>query len=68
MRIAKAKLVYQLAHRGWHLKTLAEKSGVSQVTIYAMSGGKSVAPATAGKIAAALGVPLEKILERGRSL
>ena len=43
---------------------LAEKAGVSRVTVSAVRCGKACAPATAGKIAAALGVLVESIVRK----
>lgn len=65
MRIDKAVLAYELARREWRQKKLAEISGVSRATISAISCGKTIAPITAQKIAAALNVPVEKLVEEG---
>lgn len=63
MRIDKAILAYELARREMPYKQLAELSGVSRTTVSAISGGKKIAPETADKIAKALNIPLEKIIE-----
>ena len=63
MRINRAKLAYELARRGWRQKKLVELTGLSKATISAMACGKTVAPDTAQKIAAALGMALEDLIE-----
>jgi putative transcriptional regulator len=63
MRINRVTFAAELARRDWRDKRLAELSGVSRVTLSAIRSGKSVAPNTAQKIAAALNVPLEELLE-----
>lgn len=61
MRLDKRKIMMQLANRCMKLKALAEASGVTEQTI--RRGYKTnVYPDTAGKIAAALGVPVEEII------
>jgi len=66
MRIDKAKLAYELASREWRQKKLAELSGVSRATVSAISCGKTIAPETARKIAQALDMPVEALVEGAR--
>lgn len=42
---------------------LAKASGISRVTISSIRSGKSCSPVTAKKIAAALNVPIENLIE-----
>jgi transcriptional regulator with XRE-family HTH domain len=68
MRINKAVLAYELARREMRQKNLAELSGVSRATLSAISGGKNIAADTGEKIAQALNVPLEKLIEKKEAL
>lgn len=63
MRIDRIKLVTELAKRDMTQKRLAELSGVSRQTITYIKGGKSCSDEVGQKIADALGVKLEKIME-----
>ncbi len=63
MRINKAIFAYELARREMRQSTLAELSGVSRATVSAISCGKTIAPNTAQKIAAALDLPVERLVE-----
>ena len=63
MRIARIKLVTELAKRDMTQKRLAELSGVSRQTITYIRGGKSCSDEVGQKIADALGIKLEKIME-----
>ncbi|MDO4312374.1 MAG: helix-turn-helix transcriptional regulator [Eubacteriales bacterium] len=63
MRIDRIKLVTELMHRDMTQTQLAEKSGVSRVTINCIKGGKSCSDEVGRKIAGALGVPIEQLLE-----
>lgn len=63
MRIDRIKLVTELAKRDMTQKRLAELSGVSRATINSIRGGKSCSNAVGQKIADALEVKLEKIVE-----
>jgi DNA-binding Xre family transcriptional regulator len=63
VRIDRIKLAVELARREWQQKELAELSGVSSATISFIRNGKSCKPEIAGKIAAALNMPLEELLE-----
>lgn len=63
MRIDRIKLVTELAKRDMTQKRLAELSGVSRATINSIRGGKSCSDAVGQKIADALGINVEKIME-----
>ncbi len=63
MRIDRIKLVTELAKRDMTQKQLAELSGVSKVTIGNIKAGKSCSNEVGQKIATALGVKPEKIIE-----
>lgn len=62
MRIDRVKFAAELARADLNVKRLAERAGVSRVTITAVKGGKSCSRATAEKIAAGLGVCVQEIL------
>lgn len=64
MRIDKAKLAYELARREWRQKRLSELSGVSRATVSAISCGKTIAPDTARKIADALNMSVDQLIEQ----
>lgn len=55
MRIDRVKFAAALAREDLNVKQLAEKSGVSRVTISSVKTGKSCSHATADKLAAVLG-------------
>ena len=63
MRIDRIILASELARREWRDKRLAEYAGISRATMSAIKGGKTVAPATAQKIANALNMPIESLVE-----
>ena len=63
MRIDRIKLTTELMRQDMTQKTLAERSGVSRVTITGIKSGRSCSEETAEKLARALKVPLKKILE-----
>lgn len=64
MRIDRVKLVAELTRRDMTQKKLAELAGVSRATINYIKCGKSCADEIGYKIADALGVPVEKLLEK----
>lgn len=64
MRIDRVKLIAEMARQDVTSMWLAEKSGVSRVTVSSVRCGKACTPETATKIADALGVPLEKIVSK----
>lgn len=63
MRIDRIKLTTELVRRDMTQTALAEKSGISRVTITGIKAGRSCSEDTAKKLAAALNMPLEKLLE-----
>ena len=62
MRIDRVKFAAELARADLKVNGLAERSGVSRVTITAVKNGKSCSPATAEKLAAGLGVDVSAIV------
>lgn len=63
MQISKSKLNIALARKQWNQRDLRDNAIVSAQTILNLNKGKSVMPATVGKIAAALGVDVTEIIE-----
>lgn len=63
MRIDRIKLVTELAKQDLTQKRLAELSGVSRATINYIRCGKSCTDEIGNKIAKALDVPIEQLLE-----
>lgn len=63
MRINRVALVTELAKRDMTQKKLAELSGVSRVTINYIKAGKSCTDEVGNKIADALQVPVENLIE-----
>lgn len=63
MRIDRRKLVLAMLDSNQNVLQLAEKSGVSRVTISGVKCGKSCSKITAEKIARALNVPVENLIE-----
>ena len=61
MRIDRKKLIVTMLDKNQNVLQLAERSGVSRTTISGVKCGKSCSPATAEKIANALGVPLKSL-------
>ena len=66
MKISKAKLNVALARKQWSQRDLRDNAVVSAQTILNLNKGKTVMPATVGKIAAALGVDVTEIIEDER--
>lgn len=64
MRIDRVKLVTEMAKRNITQKRLAEISGISKTSISNVRNGKNCSDSTGLKIADALNVPIEKILEK----
>lgn len=64
MRIDRLKLRMELAKRDMTQMKLSELAGVSRATIGYVVGGKSCSDMVGIKIANALGVPIEKLLEK----
>lgn len=63
MRIDRVKLVSELTRQDMTQKRLAELAGVSRATINYIKGGKSCSEDIGNKIAKALNVSIEKLLE-----
>lgn len=63
MKIDNAKLAAELVRRHWTQKQLAEKAGISRITVSSIKCGKTCSNLVGNAIANALGVPLEEILE-----
>lgn len=63
MKISKSKLNIALARKQWNQRDLRDNAIVSAQTILNLNKGKSVMPATVGKIATALGVDVTEIIE-----
>ena len=64
MRIDRVKLVSELKRQELTQKRLAEISGVSRATINYIKSGKSCSEEIGKKIAKALNVPIENLLEK----
>lgn len=64
MRIDRIKLVSELTRRDMTQAKLSELSGVSRATINYIKGGKSCSDEVGKKIAGALGIPVEKLIEK----
>ena len=65
VRINSRKLAIAMATAGYSFIDLATVSGVSRTSLSYINCGKSCKPQTAGKIARALNVPVEKLIEQG---
>ena len=63
MRIDRVKLIAEMARQEIRVQELAEKAGVSRVTITGMRGGKSCTENSVKHVAKALGIPVESLLE-----
>lgn len=63
MNINKDKLEIAMANACVLNKELSKKSGIRQETITRMKSGANVSPITIGKIAKALGVRVEELIE-----
>lgn len=67
MRIHKHELLTAMANAGMSFKALASVSGVSRATLSYINNGKACRPETVGKLAKALGVPVEQLVEGAAS-
>lgn len=63
MRIDRIKLVAELTRRDMTQSKLAELAGVSRATINYIKSGKSCSDEVGKKIAGALDIPVEKLIE-----
>lgn len=66
MRVDRIKLIATMARKDLTVKALAEKALVSRMTVSAMRCGKSVNENSARRVAQALGVDVEDLLESGK--
>jgi putative transcriptional regulator len=66
MRIDKVIFAAEMTRRELRDYRLAELTGVSRSTISAVRGGKSIAKATADRIALVLDIPVDQLIERGK--
>ena len=64
MRIDRVKLATEMARREMRYIQLAKLAGISRITMSGINGGKAIHPDTANKIAQALNIPLEEIIEK----
>ncbi len=62
MRIDRVKLIAEMARQDLTVLALAERSGLSRMTVTSVRSGKSCSKATAEKLAAVLG---RDIIEKG---
>lgn len=63
MRINQLKLITEMARQDMTQKQLAEKAGISRATVNAVKCGRSCSDISSIKIADALGVQIEDLLE-----
>lgn len=66
MKVCREKIQHFQDRKLWTDKKLAEESGVSCPTIYALKGRGSCSPETAGKLASALDVDVIDIMPQRR--
>lgn len=64
MRIDRVKLVAELTRRDMTQAKLADLAGISRATVNYIKSGKSCTDEVGNKIAAALGIPVEKLIEK----
>lgn len=63
MTIDRVKLITEMAKQRLQVNQLAERSGVSRMTVTAVRSGKSCSAETAEKLARGLGVKVSEIME-----
>lgn len=63
MRINRKTLVCLMLEKDMNVNQLAVKSGISRGTISSVKNGKSCTDLTVGKIAKALKVPVEQLID-----
>ena len=66
MRIDRIKLIAEMARQDININDLSEKACISRCTLSALRGGKSCTENTVKRVAAALGVTVESLLEDGK--
>lgn len=64
MRLNETKMQIKMGEQEMNIRMLAEKSGVSRQTISCIKAGKSCSPVVAYKLAEALGMSMEEILNQ----
>ncbi len=64
MRIDRVKFVAELTRRDMTQAKLADLAGISRATVNYIKSGKSCTDEVGNKIAAALGIPVEKLIEK----
>lgn len=64
MRIDRVKLIAEMAKQNIGVADLSEKASVSRSTVTAMRGGKSCNVNSARRVAAALGMSVESLMEQ----
>ena len=63
MRIDRVKLIAEMARLDMSVASLSEKSAVSRSTVTALRGGKSCNANSVRRVATALGMTVESLLE-----
>jgi transcriptional regulator with XRE-family HTH domain len=63
MKADKQRFARALAENTMTLRALRETTGFSAATLTEVSQGRSVRPATLGRVAAALGVPIDQLVK-----
>ena len=63
MRIDRVKLIAEMARLDMSAASLSEKAAVSRSTVTALRGGKSCNANSVRRVAAALGMTVESLLE-----
>lgn len=64
MRLDRKKLACAMIDANMNTKQMAERAGVSRATACSIKNGKSCNYDTAVKLAEALGIPVEKLIEK----
>lgn len=65
MKMERRTVEYEIARQARSCKEVATAAGVTEKTLRKARRGEEIQTATAGRIAAALGLRLEEIIERG---
>jgi putative transcriptional regulator len=63
MRINRKAMICIMLEKNMNVNGLAQKSGISRSTISSIKHGKSCTDSTVGKIAKALDVPVENLID-----
>ena len=66
MRIDRVKLIAEMARQDVGVTDLSQRATVSRATITALRGGKSCNTNSVRRVASALGVTVESLLEDGK--